>query len=204
MISSFWSWVGWQPNSWFDYLLLYMVPGALLLAFLLIKQWLERPSEFARDLLKVVSKKMSLLDRLKECIVYGLVTICILLGWPGFLIWLPLQILKEKRNEAWQALPDFDCAPEYLVAQVNPIDAEIASYIIDPLGGVPSVPFGHLNQGWANFLTDMTDDREEMWSFFIPKGGKVGKYQFAATSDTRGYARVRDGKILGEFITEGS
>ena len=142
------------------------------------------------------------MDRLKEFGVYCIAISCVLLGWPGFLIWLPFGIAQDKRNKAWQALPDFDCAPEYLVAEVNPIDAELASYVIDPLGTVPPVPFGHLNQGWVNFLADMTDDRDEMWSFYIPKGGKVGKDQFETTSETRGYAKVRDGKILAEFITE--
>jgi hypothetical protein len=179
-----------------------MVPGGLLLAFFLFNKWRERPSEFARELVRIVGKKISPLDRLKEFLVLCLAIACVLLGWPAFLAWLPFGIAQDKRNKAWQALPDFDCAPEYLVAQVNPIDAEIASYVIDPLGTVPSLPFGHLNQGWVNFLADMTDDRDEMWSFYIPKGGKVGKYQFETTSETRGYAKVRDGKILAEFITE--
>ena len=194
--------MSWRPDSWHGYLLVYMVPGGLLLAFFLFNKWRERPSEFARELVRIVGKKISPLDRLKEFLVLCLAIACVLLGWPAFLAWLPFGIAQDKRNKAWQALPDFDCAPEYLVAQVNPIDAEIASYVIDPLGTVPSLPFGHLNQGWVNFLADMTDDRDEMWSFYIPKGGKVGKYQFETTSETRGYAKVRDGKILAEFITE--
>jgi len=194
--------MSWRPDSWHGYLLVYMVPGGLLLAFFLFNKWRERPSEFARELARIVGKKISPLDRLKEFLVLCLAIACVLLGWPAFLAWLPFGIAQDKRNKAWQALPDFDCAPEYLVAQVNPIDAEIASYVIDPLGTVPSLPFGHLNQGWVNFLADMTDDRDEMWSFYIPKGGKVGKYQFETTSETRGYAKVRDGKILAEFITE--
>jgi hypothetical protein len=48
----------------------------------------------------------------------------------------------------------------------------------------------------------MTDDKDEMWSFYIPKGSKTGKYQFECSSDIRGYAKVREGKILAEFITE--
>jgi hypothetical protein len=194
--------MSWRPDSWHGYLLVYMVPGLLLLVFFLFNKWRERPSEFARELVRIVGKKISPLDRLKEFLVLCLAIACVLLGWPAFLAWLPFGIAQDKRNKAWQALPDFDCAPEYLVAQVNPIDAEIASYVVDPLGTVPPLPFGHLNQGWVNFLADMTDDRDEMWSFYIPKGGKVGKYQFESTSETRGYAKVRDGKILAEFITE--
>ena len=194
--------MSWRPDSWHGYLLVYMVPGGLLLAFFLFNKWRERPSEFARELVRIVGKKISPLDRLKEFLFLCVAIACVLLGWPAFLAWLPFGIAQDKRNKAWQALPDFDCAPEYLVAQVNPIDAEIASYVIDPLGTVPSLPFGHLNQGWVNFLADMTDDRDQIWSFYVPQGSKCGKYYRPATSDIRGYAKVRDGKVLGEFITE--
>jgi hypothetical protein len=152
--------------------------------------------------MKVIGKEVSLVDQLKEFGVYCLALICVLLGWPGFVVWFFKHKTDEAANQDWQALPDFECAPEYLITEVNPIDAEIASYIVDPLGTVPPLPFGHLNKGWANFLSDMTDDKDEMWSFYIPKGSKTGKYQFECSSDIRGYAMVREDKVLAEFITE--
>jgi len=194
--------LAWRPNGWLDYLLAYLIPGALMAAFLLINKWRERPSEFARDLLNIISKEISPWDRFKEFLVFCLGIFCVLFGWPAILIWIPFGIAQDRRNKAWQALPDFDCSPEYLVACVNPLDAETDSYIIDPLGGVPPLPFGHLNKGWVNLLSEMLDDRDEMWSFYIPKGAKTGKYQIPCSSDTRGYAKVRDGKVLAEFITE--
>jgi hypothetical protein len=194
--------LAWRPITWVDYFLIYLLPGVGMAAYFLLNAWKERPTEFAKGIMKLFGKETSLIDRLKEFLVYCFAISCVLVGWPGFVIYYFKHKKDEQANKAWQALPDFDCAPEYLVAQVNPIDAEIASYVIDPLGTVPPLPFGHLNQGWVNFLADMTDDADEMWSFYIPKGGKVGKYQFESTSETRGYARVRDGKILAEFITE--
>ncbi|QWD83160.1 hypothetical protein ICU98_06915 [Polynucleobacter sp. MWH-P3-07-1] len=194
--------LSWRPETWFEYLLLYITPGALIIIYLLVSTWLEKPSDFAKGLMKIMGKEEKLLDRLKEAGVYGIALICVLVGWPGFMIWF----IKEKRNNAVQQkfydAPDFNCLPEHLVAIVNPVDAEIASYIIDPLASVPALPFGHLNKGWVNFLTDMNDDRDEMWAFYVSKGSKCGKHRFAATSDLRGYARVRDGQVLGEFITE--
>jgi len=194
--------LSWRPVSWLDYFFLYIVPGAVIAACLLINVWRDRPSEFARGLMKVIGKEVSLVDQLKEGGVYCLALICVLLGWPGFVVWFFKHKKDEAANQAWQALPDFECAPEYLITEVNPIDAEIASYIVDPLGTVPPLPFGHLNKGWASFLSDMTDDKDEMWSFYIPKGSKTGKYQFECSSHIRGYAKVREGKILAEFITE--
>jgi len=194
--------LAWRPVTWVDYFLIYILPGAGMSAYFLLIAWKERPTEFVKGMMKLFGKETSLIDRLKEFLVYCFAISCVLVGWPGFVIYYFKHKKDEEANKAWQALPDFDCAPEYLLAEVNPIDAEIASYVIDPLGTVPPLPFGHLNQGWVNFLADMTDDADEMWSFYIPKGGKVGKYQFESTSERRGYARVRDGKILAEFITE--
>lgn len=192
----------WRPDSWLDYLLVYLIPGLCMGIFFISKMFLNRPSEFGRNITKLLGKELSLKEQLQEIGLFILGFVCVVVGWPGFLIWY----FKDKRDEVnrqeWQALPDFECAPQYLVKQVNPIDAEIASYVIDPLGKVPSLPFGHLNKGWVNFLADMTDDADEMWSFYIPQGSKTGKYQFECSSDIRGYARVSKGKILGEFIIE--
>jgi hypothetical protein len=124
------------------------------------------------------------------------------LGWPLFGVWAIFQSQKEAALEIERNKPDFNCSPEYLIAKVDPRDAEISSYVIDPLGTVPPLPFGHLNQGWVNFLSEILEPDEEMWSFYIPRGSARGKHRFAATGDIRGYARVRNGEILGEFITE--
>lgn len=194
--------LSWRPDSWVSYIALYTIPGAAIAIGLLLNAWRKRPSEFARGLMKALGKKISLIDQLKEVGIYCFALICILLGWPGFVIWHFKNQKDEAANAAWQALADFNCAPEYLITEVNPVDAEIANYVIDPLGTVPPLPFGHLNKGWARFLTEMTDDLDEMWSFYIPKGSKTGKYQCECSSDIRGYAKVRNGIILGEFITE--
>ena len=192
----------WRSDAWVDYFLLYLAPGAAMASYLLIKTALEKPSDFAKNVMKLMGKEETWLDQLKEAAVFSFGIACVIVGWPGFVIWS----IKKKQDEAMRQKredePDFTCLAEHLIAVVNPVDAEIASYIIDPLGGAPSLPFGHLNQGWVNLLAEMTDERDEMWSFYIPKGSKCGKRRFAATSDIRGYARVRNGKVLGEFITE--
>lgn len=194
--------LAWRPDTWIDYLLIYILPGVGMAAYYLINAWRERPSEFARGLMKVMGKETSVIDQIKEVLVYGIAISCVLVGWPGFVIYWFKHRKDEAANREWEARPDFESAPEYLVACVNPLDAETASYVIDPLGGVPPLPFGHLNKGWINFLAEMMDAEDEMWSFYIPKGSKTGRYQRPCSSDIRGYAKVRDGKVLGEFITE--
>jgi hypothetical protein len=192
----------WRPSTWVDYAILYTVPGASMDIYLLAKILLERPSDFARSLARIMGKEETWLDMLKEIFALSFGMICVLIGWPGFLVWLIKDKIDDAARQKRDDEPDFNCLPEYLISKVNPVDAEIASYVVEPLGTVPPLPFGHLNKGWVNFLSDMVDDRDEMWSFNIPKGSKHGKYRIAATSEVKGYARVRNGKVLAEFITE--
>ena len=188
--------------SWYQLLAMYTVPGVSYVVFHLVREYRNRPSEFARGMLAAIGKKKSVVDHLLNILVYAIAIYCITFGWPLFGIWAIFQSRKEAALEIERNKPDFDCLPEHLISKVDPHDAEIASYVIDPLGTAPTLPFGHLNPGWANFLADMTDDRDEMWSFYISKGSEYGKHRFAASSDIRGYAKVRNGEILGEFITE--
>ena len=194
--------LAWRPDGWVDYFLLYLTPGVAMASFLLIKTVLEKPSDFAQSVMKMMGKEETWLDKLKEAAVFSFGIACALVGWPGFVVWF----MKDKRDEAIRKKredePDFECAPEYLIAKVDPVDAEITSYVSDPLSTVPAVPFGHLNKAWGNFLSNMLDEEDELWSFHIPKGSKTGKYQRECKSEIRGFAKVQDGKILAEFIIE--
>ena len=192
----------WRPNTWADYLILYMAPGASMVAYLLIKTLIEKPSDFAKSIVQIMGKEETWPDKIKEAVAFCFGMTCALIGWPGFLVWIAKDKFDEAARQKRYDEPDFDCLPEHLINKANPVEAEASSYVIDPLGTVPALPFGHLNKAWANFLADMLDERDELWSFFIPKGGKYGKYRITATSDIKGYARVRNGKVLGEFITE--
>jgi hypothetical protein len=136
---------------------------------------------------------------MQEIAIYFFAICCVLIGWPGFLIWLPFNILQEKRNKAWRALPDFNCAPEHLIQQVTPIEIEATNIVQDPLGCVPEIAFGHLNKQWKDFVRKIEPD-EELWYFVVPNGGKVGKYQFEAESEITGYARLKAGKVIEEFL----
>lgn len=192
----------WLPSTWSNYLILYMVPGTSMIAYLLLKILLNRPLDFAKSLVRIKGKEESWLDKFKEVFTFSLGMICVLVGWPGFLVWLVKEKIDETAQQKRYDEPDFNCLTEHLITKANPLEAEASSYVIDPLGTVPPLPFGYLNKAWGNFLADMIDDRDEMWFFLIPKGSKHGKYRIAATSDIKGYARVRNGKVLDEFITE--
>ena len=74
--------LSWRPETWFDYLALYMMPGIFMAAYLIVKAIQDRPSEFAKGLMKVMGKEINPVDQLKECGVYCFALVCVLIGWP--------------------------------------------------------------------------------------------------------------------------
>jgi hypothetical protein len=188
--------------GWKEWLSIYVLPGLVALIYNLAKTYKDRPSEFARSLLKAMGRETSLKQHLENLLVYSIAVICMLFGWPGFLVWWIIDSRKEASNALERDKPHFFCAPEYLVNQISPEDAESTSFIHDPLGKTPKLPFGHLNTAWGYFLSDMLEQGDELWVFHIPKGSCTGMLGRACYGEVSGYAKVRNGQIFGEFITE--
>ena len=188
--------------AWWVWLIAYVLPGFIYVSYHLLKEYRDRPSQFARDMLAAIGRKRTLRDVLEDMLVYTIASAFVSVAWPAFAVWAFFKKREDAALEVANSKPDFQCTSKYLISKVDPCDAEVVSYVIDPLGYVPSLPFGHLNHAWGNFLSEMMDPADELWSFHIPKGSKCGRHGFAASSDIRGFAHVRSGEILGEFITE--
>ena len=192
----------WPPTAWLDYFLIYEIPSVLVISYLLIDAWLNRPTEFMTGLMRILDKETSIKEKANEIAVILFALLFIIVAWPILIFWL----LKQKRDEAsfkaWRELPNFICKPEYLLAPETITKIEKANYFSDPLSSVPPLPFGHLYNGWTHFVNEMNDQKNEIWSFYVPKGGKVGRFNIATHYEISGYAKVRDGKIVSEFITE--
>jgi hypothetical protein len=190
--------------EWYWWLCLYTTPGLAYAAYHLLKQYRNRSSEFVREMLKTIRKpkRKSFADYFLEMIAYTMAIICVAIGWPAFFIWEKIKANEEAARELEEDEPQFICTPQHLVAKVDPTVAEASSYVNDPLGLVPALPFGHLNQAWGDFLSDMLDPEDELWSFHIPKKDNCGIYGMDSSGDISGYAKVRRGQVLGEFITE--
>ena len=192
-----------KPSTLLDYFCLYTIPGVAIFLYLLIqKAFKKKHSDFALNITALSGKNTGLIDHLLDLGMCIFVMTCIFIGWPGLIIWYFNGKQNDAKRKIRQVLPDFECTPQYLVTQVPKNEAESLNCVFDPLGKVPTLPFGHLNRGWETFLLKKYDEYEELWLFHTPKGSKTGKYQFACTSDMRGYAKVLNGKILSEFIAE--
>ena len=190
----------------FDYTLLqwfgiYTLPGLAYVIYNMIKLYRERNSKFVNDMLLAIHNKTSTQKRIEDSIAFGAAAICILVAWPAFIVWWLMQKREEPEALDDEDEDDFTCNMGNLVSEVTPIEAEVFNQVHDPLGKAPKLPFGHLNKAWGCLLAEMTEPTDQLWTFFIPKGSDIGTY-LTATSEVRGYAIVRKGKIVGELVVE--
>jgi len=89
-----------------------------------------------------------------------------------------------------------------LTRKVSVIEAERLETANDPRAERPSVPFGYLWAGWREFLK-AKEPGAELWSF--EKSSDIDNAtNFFNRNYSRGYAWVKNGKILHEFAAEGA
>ncbi len=186
---------------------IYLISGALLLGLMrLVVYWTSVPEE-ASELVQLARQMSKLKPKtwrahILSWTIYPLVWIV----WPlGVLI--AVQALLKQRGIEWNPFPwekspkhstaDFEdkfiCQPADLVEAIEPVKAEATSFVKDPLGQVPNLPFGHLHEGWSHLLSQL-EPTDTLWRFKSPKRG----WQEACS----GYAVVRQRQVIAEFIYE--
>lgn len=96
----------------------------------------------------------------------------------------------------------FKCQPRDLIERVDPGDVEAQSYVFDPLGRVPNLPFGHLHLGWINLLEQLQPE-DQLWKFatkgYSSDADDAPKY-LKPINVNSGFAIVRNKKVVAEFI----
>jgi len=188
--------------GWMTWLYIYLGIGVMIALIFYGLSLKDRPSQFVKDMRAALGYGKTIKDHLQDILVYTLAGLTILIGWPGFLIWASLKKLEERRERMKGDEPEFMCKPEYLVRKVTLIEAEQANMIEDPLGLVPTLPFGHLSQAWTKFLSEFgLEEENELWFFEVPKGSSTGEYDMF-DGPISGYAKVVKGKVLSEFVIE--
>jgi len=103
-------------------------------------------------------------------------------GW----IFLIYCFIEDLNYIPYEPPSPFRVATEDLIEQVSIESVEAQSFIRDPLGAVPSLPFGHLNHAWETFKEKALPNNE-LWSF---KGGWVD--EFEETYSLEGYVLVAE------------
>jgi len=198
-----------QILYWFAIYLAVGLPSLILLR--LMVYFLYGPSPYGGaldDIMQEIRGNGSL--RVRSIRLAGKVLMfpLILLIWP-LVVGLVLQYRFSSSGRDWKSDPEaaFHCKRSHLVRVVTPEAAEAAAFVVDPLGRVPDLPFGHLNAGWRALLADRQIG-DSLWYFEVPghtpaPDAEAQRHQYAVPRGTkRGYALVQSRKVRAEFVFE--
>lgn len=129
----------------------------------------------------------------------------VLLFWP---VLVPAILIDNLRSHIKRKDPDpadqFDCKLNSLRRRITPEIAEAESMVTDPKGRMPTLPFGHLYDGWRRFL-DKSEPGFELWTFTVEgeepyRPADVPWIQ--RDGRKKGLVWVCDGEVKAEFLTE--
>lgn len=190
-------------NNWNIWLNVYLGIGLITALTFYGFSLKDRPTQFVRDMRSALGLGKTLKDHLQDILVYSIAMIAICVGWPGFLVWAVLKKREDRMHELEADESNYLCKPEFLIRKVSLIEAELENKITDPMGLTPNLPFGHLNIAWGKFIAEFgLEDENQLWLFEVPKGSSTGEYDMF-DGPISGYAKVINGKIMGEFVIEG-
>lgn len=136
------------------------------------------------------------LDQLKTIGIETLAVCAIAAVWPIALV-LQLKDIAAHVANPPARFKKFKVSRKHLVKQLSVQDVEILEIVEDPLGCVPSVPFGFLNHAWTQFLTDLSP-MDTLWAF---SAREICGFQI---EQREGYAIVRFGWIKRILLTSRS
>jgi hypothetical protein len=116
-------------------------------------------------------------------------------GWPYFLVARIRETYAARQRQILVEPYRYSVKPEHLEENLTVAEVERREWVDDPLGGAPSLPFGHLNPDWRCFLTKL-DAGDELWSFEAAHEGEHGPI-----AHRTGYVIVRDGMCRDFFVS---
>jgi hypothetical protein len=190
-------------NIW---LIAYCAVGLLFTTVMYLLNWNKHESFYSADIKKELEKQRTLGDKLLEIIGVSLALLALTTFWVFFLCWLTYKKIFQKNLNCDEDLR-LNATKESLISIIDPEIEEKNHLFTDPLDRVPNIPFGHLHQSWINFLSS-TETKDVIWSFEIKIGDMIPtwncKDKRPSTKIIKGFASVRAGKIVHEFIVESS
>ena len=162
----------------------------------------EPKSQFSSAIDEVLNGKKSWHYKLRESLVIPGTILLITVVWP-LALWMVIKDRLDKKKRKPKKSPEELLAVKtnFLIEKLSIGQVEAREIYLDPLHATPQIPFGYLNGAWEKFKLTITDE-DELWSFLVPKGEPVGEYEMPSDFEMVGYALVRDGRIVGEFVCE--
>lgn len=172
-----------------NYVSAYIATGTVTLVVFL---WLN---DFAlKDLFKL--QKETRWKRIIRTVIWPLTGCVIVISvWPVF-TGIEVKEYFDERRRLVERNRVFEVQLKDLGEPLSVADMEAKEVVIDPLGAVPGLAFGHLNPAWTKFKQGIAfEDRlcpfDAVWT--SPTWRKERR---------TGYARVRGKKIKGFFVAQ--
>lgn len=179
------------------YLKLYLAAGVVTLCAVWLQNWAQKRREvrprFLDTLAELQGKKSLAMRILEDVVVPALAGLLVVAVWPFALVMLVKSELAYRKQAAEIEAKKFAITAGDLVEKVSVEEIEARERIEDPLGAVPDLPFGHLNNSWVAWR-DALDAGAELWSF------DAGWSDYRGAQRITGYVAVRGKKIGPHFV----
>jgi hypothetical protein len=121
--------------------------------------------------------------------------VAIVVVWPVAIYMKGKEVFSKKGSSALQEEREFAVERAHLHEPLTVPQIEAREVVEDPLGAVPNLPFGHLNEAWKTFIEGVAAD-EELWSFTAPWQTTWGRKEIRT-----GYVVVHGGSPAKHFLT---
>ena len=181
------------------YLYWYLGIGAAVLAIVYGAHRLTKKdeSESLRDLLDAMNPERKKLSHrvLNNYVVPVFAAMAVVIVWPLAVYMKGKDLFSKKSASALEKEREFAVELGHLHETLTVPQIEVRELVADPMGAVPSLPFGHLNAAWKTFLEGVGVN-DELWSFKAPWQTTWGRKEIRT-----GYVVVRDGAPASHFLT---
>ncbi len=184
-----------------SYVLGYLCIGIICTITAYIFNLNKEDSSFSEKITALLRQPKKWQEKLADSLGVSLGVFLATILWPAFLLWLIYQSMQNNHQTFEEDDLSLYCGPEHLLQQFTPLGAEQYVKIEYPPNYLVKGSFGHLEQAWINFLSQL-ETNDEIWSFLIPKDSQTHYYSRGAEGNIRGFAQIRDKKIINEFIYE--
>ena len=180
------------------YLAWYHGIGAAVLIAIVIAHRISKKTdlEFSADFLTTIhpERKKLWYRILNDVIGPGLIGILVVPFWPVILFFKIRQLISGETDKQKVEDTEFAVGHPDLLEKVTIPDVEQRERVVDPLGAVPDLPFGHLNAAWRKFI-DSGSPTDEIWTF------SAHWVQWGRKELRQGYAIVHEDVIVQHFLT---
>ena len=123
-----------------------------------------------------------------------LVVLSVVFFWPVVWWMKCAELLNDRRAAQEREEAVFKVKAQHLLERLTAEEIESREMVYDPLNAVPNLPFGHLNEVWAQ-LKAAKQTKDELWSFAATWLGDDDTPELR-----KGYVLWRRRKPLGHIL----